>query len=87
MNFQSKTNEKLFVSTVVPGQDFAFEKDIKKGLTIVWNLEGDARFTVDNKEVVVGKDCIIFLTEFHQVDHFVFGSPYYETFFLHFEDH
>ncbi len=72
MNFESLSKERIFVSSVVPERNFTFEKDIKSGLTIVWNRGAAARFSVDNKEVIVDKNCIIFLTEFHNVDNFEF---------------
>jgi len=56
MNFESRAKEKIFISTISCNQSHSFEKDIKNGLTIVWNLGEDARFMVDNQEVIVEKD-------------------------------
>ncbi len=72
MNFDSKTHEKIFVSAVIPQHRFIFEQNMKHALTILWNVEEDAKFMVDNKEVIVEKNCVVFLTEFHNVDSFAF---------------
>jgi len=72
MNFESSTNERIFVSSIEPQRDFTFEKDIKNGLTVVWNVGEEASFKVDNKAVTVEKNCVIFLTEYHMVENFAF---------------
>jgi len=68
MNFETSSNEKLFVSTVTPERDYSFAKDFKNGLTIIWNVDEDSDFTIDNRKITIEKNCIIFLTEFHFVE-------------------
>ncbi|MFT5165998.1 MAG: AraC family transcriptional activator of pobA [Saprospiraceae bacterium] len=72
MKFQSKINETIFVSEILPERSYMFDQDMKTGLSIIWNTGSTARFMIDNEVVEIKKDCIIFLTEFHKIDHFQF---------------
>lgn len=72
MKFESKINETIFVSEIVPERSYMFDKDLKTGLSIIWNTERNARIKIDNEIVIIEKDCAIFLTEFHQIDDFQF---------------
>jgi len=72
MKFESKINEIFFVSEVVPERSYMFDKDLKTGLSIIWNTGRKARIKIDNEIVIIEKDCAIFLTEFHQIDDFQF---------------
>jgi hypothetical protein len=49
-----------------------FNNDLKTGLSIVWNTGKEARFMIDNEEVMIGKGCVIFLKEYHQIGNFEF---------------
>ncbi|MFT4665656.1 MAG: hypothetical protein ACI8YQ_002019 [Polaribacter sp.] len=37
MRFQTKINETIFVSEIVPERSYIFDKDLKTGLSIIWN--------------------------------------------------
>jgi len=49
-----------------------FDQDLKTGLSIIWNIQGQARLMIDNEVITIEEDCAIFLTEFHQIDEFHF---------------
>ena len=72
MKFRSKTDETIFVSEVLPERSYMFDQDIKTGLSIIWNTGNHARFVIDNKEIVIEKGCVIFLTEYHKIEDFQF---------------
>lgn len=72
MKFQTKIDEAIFVSEIVPERSYMFDKDLKKGLSIIWNRGEQAQFMVDNEVIRVNKNCVIFLTEYYNIDNFVF---------------
>lgn len=72
MKFQSKINETIFVSEIVPERSYMFNQDLKSSLSIIWNTKKEARLMIDNEIVIIEKDCAIFLTEFHRIDNFQF---------------
>jgi AraC-like DNA-binding protein len=72
MKFESKINETIFVSTIYPERRYMFNNDLKTGLSIIWNTGRQARFKIDNELVTINKNCMIFLTEFYQIEDFQF---------------
>ncbi|MDF1695279.1 MAG: helix-turn-helix domain-containing protein [Saprospiraceae bacterium] len=72
MKYQTNIDEILFVSAIVPERSYMFDHDLKTGLSIVWNTGKEAHFMIDQEEVTIHKDCIIFLTEYHNIDAFHF---------------
>lgn len=72
MRFATKINESIFVSEIVPERSYMFDSDLKTGLSVIWNTGEDARFMIDNEKVLIKKNCIIFLTEFYNIDQFEF---------------
>ena len=51
MKFQTKINESIFVSEIVPERSYMFDKDLKTGLSIIWNTKGQARLMIDNQVI------------------------------------
>ena len=49
-----------------------FNQDLRTGLSIVWNRGSEAMFMIDQEELSLAQDCLIFLTEYHQIDDFEF---------------
>jgi AraC family transcriptional regulator, transcriptional activator of pobA len=72
MKFHTENDEQIFVSEIVPERSYMFNQDLKTGLTVVWNTGRQATFTIDGEPMILGKNCIIFLTEFHQIQGFEF---------------
>ncbi|BDS15509.1 AraC family transcriptional regulator [Aureispira anguillae] len=72
MKFNTKIDETLFISTIASQQDDQFCRRLDEGLSVIWNVGNDAQFKVDNKEIRIKKNCVIFLTEFYNVDSFEF---------------
>ncbi|MCR9290161.1 MAG: helix-turn-helix domain-containing protein [Bacteroidetes bacterium] len=72
MRFQTPINESIFVSKIVPERSYMFDKELKTGLSIIWNTGKEARFMIDDEIITIQKDCVIFLTEYYQIDDFQF---------------
>ncbi|MEO1259386.1 MAG: helix-turn-helix domain-containing protein [Bacteroidota bacterium] len=72
MKFESKINETIFISTIFPERRYMFNNDLKTGLSVIWNTGQPARFRIDNELVTIDQNCVIFLTEFYQIDDFEF---------------
>ena len=72
MKFQTKIDETIFVSEIVPERKYMFDADLKMGLSVIWNTGKKAQFMIDNELIVVNKNCIIFLTEYYNIDNFQF---------------
>lgn len=72
MKFQGQINETIFVSEILPERSYMFNQDLKTGLSIVWNTGISARFMIDNEEISIAKNEIIFLTEYHRLENFQF---------------
>ena len=72
MKFQTKINETIFISKIVPERKYMFDADLKMGLSVIWNTGSKAQFMIDNELIVVDKHCIIFLTEYYNIDNFQF---------------
>ena len=72
MKFQTKINETIFVSEIVPERSYMFNKDLKTGLSVIWNTGKKAQFTIDDESITINKNCIIFLTEYYNIEHFKF---------------
>ena len=72
MKFQTKIDEEIFVSEIIPERRYMFDADLNMGLSVIWNRGSTARFMIDNELITIGKDCIIFLTEYYNIDKFEF---------------
>ena len=72
MKFETKINESIFVSEIVPERKYMFDADLKMGLSIIWNRGERAQFMIDNELISIDKNCIIFLTEYYNIDKFEF---------------
>jgi len=68
MKFQTNNNETIFVSEIVPERSYMYDHDLKTGLSILWNTGAPAHFKIDDRDVTIGTDCMIFLTEFFQIE-------------------
>lgn len=49
-----------------------FNQDLKTGLSIVWNTGDTAHFMIDNEDLTLQRNEVIFLTEYHRLDNFKF---------------
>lgn len=67
MQYIGKTDERIFIAPIVPERDYMFDKDLKTGLSIIWNTEEDATLIIDNQLINIDKNCILFVTEFHKI--------------------
>lgn len=67
MQYIGKTEEKIFIAPIVPERDYMFDKDLETGLSIVWNVGDKATLTIDNQEVDIDNNCILFITEYHKI--------------------
>ena len=72
MKYQTKVDETIFVSEIVPERSYMFNQDLKTGLSIIWNKEGETNLKIDNEIITIEEDCAIFLTEFHKIDEIIF---------------
>jgi len=72
MKFQSDINEILFIAEITPQNKFMFNQDLKTGLSVVWNVGKTATIKVDGMLVMIPKNCVIFLTELHQLENIQF---------------
>lgn len=72
VKFQTKINESIFVSEIVPERSYMFDVDLKTGLSIIWNTGEMAQFMIDNELISIKKNCVIFLTEYYNIDKFEF---------------
>ena len=67
MVFKGTLEEYLFVSEIVPERMYMFNKDLKTGLSVIWNIGTKAEFIIDSQPIAVKKDCFLFLTSFHTI--------------------
>ncbi len=67
MYFNAKNNERIFIGTITPEMAYMFKEDLKTNLSIIWNTGKKASFSIDKQEIIVEKNCVIFLTEFHKI--------------------
>lgn len=72
MKFQSQIDETIFVSEIMPERSYMFSQDLKTGLSIIWNTGNTAQFMIDNEDLTIHKDEVIFLTEYHRLENFQF---------------
>lgn len=85
MKFQTDIDETIFVSEVTPEQDYMFDKDLKTGLSIIWNRKNTASLMINHQMITLNENCALFLTEYHEIDsiHFErmnviqFNRPFY----------
>lgn len=85
MKFQTSQDEILFAAEVIPERDYMFDRDLRTGLSIIWNTGATARFMIDNETFMVPQNCIMFLTEYHiiedlryeQLNIIQFNRPFY----------
>ncbi|HKJ46367.1 MAG TPA: AraC family transcriptional regulator [Balneolales bacterium] len=68
MKFLGTTNEYLELCTIEESNESKFTEIIKDGLTIIWGLSGNTRLIIDGVEYSIGKNQLVFLTEFHKVE-------------------
>ena len=74
MKFQSNINEFLFISEITSTNRDLFDQDLKTGLSVIWNIGETAMLKVDGKKIMVEKNCVAFLTEFHQIEELQFNK-------------
>ena len=67
MHYTSKIDERIFVASIVPERDYMFDKDLKTGLSIIWNVSTNATLIIDNQPIELKNGCILFVTEFHKI--------------------
>ena len=72
MKFQTKIDETIFISEIIPERSYMFDHDLKTGLSIIWNTGSKAQFMIDKEQITIDKNCIIFLTEYYNIDEFQF---------------
>ena len=72
MQYIGKTDERIFIAPIVPERDYMFDKDLKTGLSIIWNVSDKSTITIDNQSIQIEKDCILFITEFHKITNIEF---------------
>lgn len=72
MRYTGTNNQVLFVGTIVPERAYMFKEELKTGLSIIWNAKETAFFVIDNQKITLGKNCVLFLTEFHKVREYQF---------------
>jgi len=68
MKFLGGTNEYLELCRIEKDKKGKFTELIKDGLTIIWGLSGTTRLIIDGVEYRIGKNQLVFLTEFHHVE-------------------
>ena len=68
MYFNAKNNERFFIGTITPRMAYMFKEDLKTNLSIIWNVGKNSSFSIDKQEIIVKKNCVIFLTEFHKIE-------------------
>jgi AraC-like DNA-binding protein len=72
MKYTGNQNQVLFVGAIVPERAYMFKEELKTGLSVIWNTKDKADFFIDNQKIRLGKNCILFLTEFHRVTKYDF---------------
>lgn len=72
MKFQSQLEETIFVAEIFPERSYMFNQDLKTGLSVVWNTGEVAQFMIDQETIMLEKDCMMFLTEYHRIEEFQF---------------
>lgn len=72
MRYTGTQNQVLFVGTIVPERAYMFKEELRTGLSVIWNTKTEATFFIDNQKLRLGKNCVLFLTEFHKVREYHF---------------
>lgn len=72
MKYQSAYNEILYVDTVTAENRTLIDRELKTGITILWNIGSTIQITVDQQPFSIEQNCCIFLTEFHTIDQIQF---------------
>jgi AraC family transcriptional activator of pobA len=72
LKFTGPIQEFIFISEIVPERMYMFDQDLKTGLSIIWNKGKTASFEIDGAHVELGKNCILFLAEFHKIKSYEF---------------
>ena len=67
MQYIGKIDERIFIAPIVPERDYMFDKELKTGLSIIWNTSENSTITIDNQLIEIEKGCILFITEYHQI--------------------
>ena len=78
MVFKGTLEEYLFVSEIVPERMYMFNKDLKTGLSVIWNIGTKAEFIIDSQPIAVKKDCFLFFV-------LIIPDIIYNFLFSHFE--
>ena len=68
MKYEGNLGEYLLLSDIDKSNCVLLKERRESELTIFWNIEGNTSLLIDGKELVLGKNQILFLTEFHEVD-------------------
>ena len=68
MKYEGNLGEYLLLSDIDKSNCVLLKERRESELTIFWNIEGNTSLLIDGKEFLLGKNQILFLTEFHEVD-------------------
>lgn len=68
MIFNGNANEYLMLSEIDVTSSYLLKQNIETGLTIIWNVGGDADFKIDEVDYKIKSGQIFFLTEFHELE-------------------
>ena len=68
MIFEAKINELIFDSEIFSERKYMFDADLRMGRGIIWNRDECAKFMIDNEPISINKNCVILLTEYHNID-------------------
>ena len=68
MKYEGNLGEYLLLSDIDKSNCVLLKERRESELTIFWNIEGNTSLLIDGKELLLGKNQILFLTEFHEVD-------------------
>ena len=74
MRYIGNQNQILFIGSIVPERAYMFREELKTSLSVIWNTKKNADFVIDNQKISLGKNCILFLTEFHKVKEYNFDE-------------
>jgi len=74
MRYIENQNQILFIGSIVPERAYMFREELKTSLSVIWNTKKNADFVIDNQKISLGKNCILFLTEFHKVKEYNFDE-------------
>ena len=67
MQFTGITDEFLILKEVGPQNCYLLKEQMETSLSILWNTGGETKLLVDNVLYTIGKNQLVFITEFHHV--------------------